>query len=153
MNAQDRETILKRQRTMIELFDKAPIKRTYGMELSYDEEGRAVFDMPYNPRLDHFLGGIHGAVIATLLDNAGWFTASTYYDTWVATVEFQCRLLSPVEKVDLQSRGWMRKIGKRFAIGEMEVKTRDGLLVAIGSGTFAVTTAPLADRITPREGL
>ena len=148
MKTEERAAILRRQGTMIALFDKAPIKHTYGMELSYDEEGRAVFVMPYNPRLDHFLGGIHGAVIATLLDNAGWFTAATYYDTWVATVEFQSRLLNPVEKVDLWSRGWMLKVGKRFAVGQMEVRTKDDLIVAVGSGTFAVTSAALEDRVS-----
>ena len=31
-------------------------------------------------------------VIATLLDNAGWFTAAVEYDTWIATVELTVRL-------------------------------------------------------------
>jgi uncharacterized protein (TIGR00369 family) len=120
------------------------------MDLSYDEEGRAVFNMPYNPKLDHFLGGIHGAVIATLLDNAGWFTAAARYDHWVATVEFQARLLEAAARVDLWSRGRLIKVGKRFAVGEMEVRTSNDLLVAVGSGTFAVTSAPAEDRITGR---
>ena len=146
MNESDQ--ITKRQKLLISLFDKAPIKHTYGMQLSYDAEGCAVFHMPYNPRLDHFLGGIHGGVIATLLDNAGWFTAATYYDNWVATVEFHVRLLEAVEKVDLVSRGRIVKLGKRFSIGEMEVRTAAGLLVAVGSGTFAETSAPLEDRVS-----
>lgn len=153
MDGGDREAILRRQRILVELFDKAPSKRSYGMELSYDEEGRAVFRMPYNPGLDHFLGGIHGAVIATLLDNAGWFTVAPHYENWVATVEFQCRLLAPVEKVGLWSRGMLVKLGKRFAVAQMEVRTVGGSLVAVGSGTFASTSAPVEDRTTGHERL
>lgn len=140
-----------RQEMMLRLFARAPIKQAFGMELSYDGEGRALFDMPYNPALDHFLGGIHGGIIATLLDNAGWFTAATCYDTWVATVELQVRLLVAVEQVGLHAAGSLLKVGKRFAVGEMQVRTADGRLVAVGSGTFAVTSAPLEDRISGRS--
>jgi len=152
MNKDLQADVLRRRKKLIELFDQAPIKRAYGMKLSYDQSGGAVFEMPYNPQLDHFQGGIHGAVIAALLDNAGWFTAATYYDHWVATVEFQARLLEAVAEVDLRSRGWIVKAGRRFAVSGMEVRTRRGLLVAVGSGTFAVTSAPMEARVNSRKG-
>jgi uncharacterized protein (TIGR00369 family) len=131
----------KRQDELVALFARAPIKKTFGMTLHYDEDGRAVFDMPYNPRLDHFLGGIHGGVISTLLDNAGWFTAAALSDNWVATAELHVRLLEPVAKVDLRSIGRIVKAGSRLIVGEMEVRTKgQDLLVAIGSATFIVTS-------------
>ena len=140
MGRKNPEEIKRRQDELIDLFGKAPIKKTFGMELRYDS-GSAVFDMPYNPGLDHFLGGIHGGVIATLLDNAGWFTAAALYDNWVATAEMQVRLLEPVEKTALCSRGMIVKSGRRLAVCDMEVRTKDGdKLVAAGSGTFIVTS-------------
>ena len=42
---------------------KAPIAQTFGMTLSFDDDMRAVVDLPYNPGLDHALKGIHGGVI------------------------------------------------------------------------------------------
>lgn len=60
-----------KQELMIKLFNKARIKHVYGMVFSYNEEGQARFDLPYNPQFDHGLDGIHGGVFATLLDNAG----------------------------------------------------------------------------------
>ena len=43
---------------LLHLFNQvAPIARTFGMALSYTDEGHAVVDLPYNPGLDHPLGG------------------------------------------------------------------------------------------------
>jgi len=134
--------VIERRKLLKDLFETAPIKHSLGMELHYDEQGSAVFDLPYNPGFDHFLGGIHGGVFATLLDNAGWFTAAAYYDNWISTVEFSVRLLEWAAKEPLQSRGWIVRSGSRIAVAQMEVKAA-GRLVATGSGTFIVTDKPL----------
>ena len=78
----------------------------------------------------------------TLLDNAGWFTAATEYSTWVGTAEMQIRLLEPVTEKKLIATGKMIKSGKKIAMAEMKVETEDGKLIAVGSGTFAVTSVP-----------
>ena len=132
----------KRQQKLIELFDKAPMKKTFSMELSYNKDGNAVFEMPYNPGFDHALNQVHGGVIATLIDNAGWFTAASKYSTWVGTADMQVRLLEPVEKKKLIATGSMIKEGNKIAMTEMKVKTEDGQIVAVGSGTFVVTSVP-----------
>ena len=129
-----------KQENFIHLFDKAPIKHVYGMVASYTDSG-ARFDLPYNPHFDHALNGVHGGVIATLLDNAGWFTVAPYYENWVATVEFSVRLLEHVKAEDLYSVGKIIKKGKRLSVAEMEVRTAKGRLVAVGTGTFAETSA------------
>jgi uncharacterized protein (TIGR00369 family) len=138
-----------RERELVALFGRAPIRKAFGMELHYDEDGSAVFEMPYNPKLDHFLGGIHGGVISTLLDNAGWFTCAARSDYWVATAELSVRLLEPVAKVGLRSRGVIVKRGSRLMVCEMEVRTMDpDRLVAKGAGTFVVTSVPAKEAKT-----
>jgi uncharacterized protein (TIGR00369 family) len=129
-----------RREQMLALFDRAPIKRTMGIDFYYDQEGSAVFELPYNPGFDHPLDAVHGGAIATLLDNAGWFTVAPYYDNWVSTAEMQIRLLKPAHRAHLRSKGRVLSIGKRVAMAEMEVTTKDGVLIAKGSGTFVVTT-------------
>ena len=136
---------IKRQEELLALFGRAPIKKTLGIGFHYDEEGAAIFNLPYNPGLDHALDGIHGGVIAILLDNAGWFTVAQFYDAWVATAELQVRLLKPVAKTDIYSRGRILNLGKKIAVAEMEVRTREDLLIAVGSGTFVVTSVSTAD--------
>ena len=132
--------IRKRGDELIALFAAAPIKRTFGMTLFYGEDAEAVFDMPHNPELEHAMGDTHGGVIATLLDNAGWFAAAVHYDTWIATIEMQMRLLEPARKDDLRAVGRLVRRGGSFAVAEMEVRAASGRLVATGSGTFAVTS-------------
>lgn len=142
-----------RRAGLLRLFNEvAPIARLFGMRLSYDGDA-AVFDMPYNPDLDHALGGTHGGAIATMLDNAGWFTAAPFYERWVATVEFHTRLHRPAARQHLQARGRLIKQGKRLSVAEMEVRDEQGELVATGSGTFSVTSVPMDwSGLTRREG-
>ena len=139
MTPQDAAALAHRRADLVALFDTAPIKHLFGMVLRYDDQGRAVFDLPYNPGLDHALKGTHGGAIATLLDNAGWFTVAPYHDTWIATVEFSVRLHQPVAGTHLTARGELVRLGRRLSVARMEVRTAEGALVATGSGTFTVT--------------
>jgi uncharacterized protein (TIGR00369 family) len=126
---------------LVRLFhERAPIARFFGMHLSYNEEGGAVIDLPYNPNLDHALGGVHGGVYATMLDTAGWFTvaATTDRSCWVATSEFTVHLLQPVQRTSLRSVGRLVKVGKRQAVAEMRLEDGEGRLVGHGVGTFIV---------------
>ncbi|TNF70660.1 MAG: PaaI family thioesterase [Acidobacteria bacterium] len=140
----EKDQVEERRQKIIELTHSAPIIASLGSRLSYNETGEAVWDMPYHPGFDHALEGVHGGVFATLLDNAGWFTVAPHYDTWIATVEFQVRLLEHVQKRDLQAVGHLIKLGKRLATTRMEVLTADdGKIVAMGSGTFAPTSVKI----------
>jgi uncharacterized protein (TIGR00369 family) len=116
----------------------APIASTFGMSLSYNEQGQAVVDLPYNPGLDHALGGVHGGVYATMLDTAGWFTAAAAHaeDCWLATSEMSIHLLLPVERTSLRAVGRLIKRGKRQDVAEMHLYDGDGLLVGHATGTF-----------------
>jgi uncharacterized protein (TIGR00369 family) len=127
-----------RQQELLAAFGAAPITRFFGMALSYDEQGHAHVNLPYNPNLD-YPGGIHGGVIATLLDTAGWFAAAAQSETaWFATSEFNIHLLYPAQECDLHAEGWVVKSGKRLSIAEMRVSASNEELVAIGTGTFVI---------------
>lgn len=130
----------KRCEELVALFSHAPIKRTLGLNLSFNDRNEAVFDLPYSPGFDHGLGDTHGGIIATLLDNAGWFAAAVEYDSWIATVEMQVRLLEPAKREPLRAVGRVLRAGQSLAVSEMEARTLSGRLVATGSGTFAVTS-------------
>ena len=121
------------------LFAKAPIGRTFGMQLTYTADLEAVFDLPHHRGLEHAMGDTHGGAIATLLDNAGWFTAAVHYENWITTVELQVRMLEPSRKEDLRAKGRLVSAGNSLAVAEMKVRTAAGRLVAVGSGTFSVT--------------
>lgn len=124
---------------LLHLFNEvAPIARTFGMTLSYDDKGRAIVDLPYNPDLDHALGGVHGGVYATLLDTAGWFTAAATHDIpcWVATTEMSVHFLAPVQCTSLRAVGQLIRQGKRQDVAEMRLYDGNGRLVGHATGTF-----------------
>jgi uncharacterized protein (TIGR00369 family) len=134
---------------LLHLFNEvAPIARTFGMALSYDGEGRAIVDLPYNPDLDHALGGVHGGVYATLLDTAGWFTAAAAHDIscWVATSEMSVHFLTPVQRTSLQAVGQLIRQGRRQDVAEMRLYDGNKRLVGHATGTFILLPSiPLGD--------
>jgi uncharacterized protein (TIGR00369 family) len=137
------DPLQKRAKQLESLFASAPFGKTMGMKLSYTADFEAVFDLPHHRSLEHAMGDTHGGAIATLLDNAGWFTAAIHYENWIATVELQVRMLEPARKEDLRAKGRLVRAGTSLAVTEMEVRTTAGRLVAVGSGTFSRTSRPI----------
>jgi uncharacterized protein (TIGR00369 family) len=142
-----------RRGELLRLFNEiAPIARTFGMRLSYTDDGRAVVDLPYNPGLDHAMGGVHGGIYAALLDTAGWFTAALAHgeSSWIATSEMSIHFLKPSARTDLRAEGRMIKRGKRQDVVEMLLYDSAGDLVGHGTGTMMVLShlplSPLEER-------
>jgi len=125
------------------LFESSTIAQTFGLKISYDQQQRAVFELPYAGHLDHFLNDVHGGAIAAMIDNAGWFAAAARYPTWIVSVEFNVRLHEPAGRETLTATGSIVRAGKRITSTEMVVRNASGVLVASGAGTFSVTKAPL----------
>lgn len=121
------------------LFSRAPIVKTFGMEISYNADGEAAVRLPYNPALDSPVG-IDGGIIATLPDTAGWFTVATRYDHWIATVDLNVQLVRHVEESGLRASGKIIRAGSRLSTATMELRDDHGELAAIGSATFSVTS-------------
>ena len=126
-----------------EMYRSARIGHHLGMVLHFDGELHAVVDLPYGPHLDHALDGIHGGVLATLIDTASWFTAAVHYENWIATVEFHTRLLEPVRAEDLTAVGSIIRVGRRIATARAEIHSGSGTLVATGTGSFTATGVPI----------
>lgn len=130
------------------LFHRSTIAQSMDLRLGFevDDTGdRARVELPAQGRFDHFLGDVHGGALATLIDNAGWFTAAAGYRTWIVSVEFSVRLHEPAGGEALAARGRLVRAGRRFTSTEMVVHNASGVLVATGAGTFAVTRNPLPD--------
>jgi uncharacterized protein (TIGR00369 family) len=130
---------------LIALFASSSIARSMGLSLSYDQAGRALIELPYTGKYDHFQDDVHGGAIATLVDNAGWFAAAVRYPTWIVSIEFQVRYHEAAGREPLTAVGTVLRAGKRITQTAMEVRNRSGVLVATGSGSFAVTSSPLPD--------
>ena len=131
---------------LVALFHSSTIAKSLGLRFHYDAEERAVFELSYDGRFDHFQDDVHGGAIATLIDNAGWFAAAARYPTWIVSVEFQVRLHEPAGRQALTAVGSVVRAGKRISSTHMEVRNAAGVLVATGAGSFAVTSTPNPER-------
>jgi acyl-CoA thioesterase len=126
-----------RERALVREFNDAPIARFFGMTLTYPEPGVARVDLPYNPNLDHALHGVHGGVIATLADIAGWFASAARQEAgWVATAEFRIHALEHVERRALHGVGRVLRPGRALDVCEMRILDDQHRLVAFATGTF-----------------
>lgn len=131
-----------KEEKLIELFSKAPMKKTFNMELSYKNK-EAHFHMKFDEKFDHAMDGTHGGVVATILDNVGWFAAALNYDTWIATSNINVNYLKQASRSDLHAIGRTVRSGKNVAYTYMEVKDDKQDLIAYATGSFVVSSKGL----------
>lgn len=133
--------------TMLDMFNnRAPIARLFGMNLKFDKENNAVVTLPFNPDLDHALGGVHGGIYATLMDTAGWFTVAVRMDNpkfVLVTSEMSMHFLGSVRGLSLSAHGKMIKKGRQQCIAEMFLYDENQVLVGHATGTFMLTARPM----------
>lgn len=133
-----------RQQRLERLFASSPVQRTLGTTLRYDDSGDAIVRFPVNGAYENALGSTHGGIVATLIDTAGWFAAAACYDAWIVTVDLHVQLLAPAMGGPIEATGHVMRSGARLAMTRMVVRTADGVEVAIGQGTFSVTSKTMA---------
>ena len=134
------EEIRKWTEELVEIYRMAPISKTTNTDIWFDEEFRAHFKLTFKPNVCHGYGDIHGGIIATLIDNATWFTAAAQFPyKWIATSELHTYLIRPARKRDLYAEGFIISKGKKLVITRGEVKTKNGDLIAYGSATIFIS--------------
>jgi uncharacterized protein (TIGR00369 family) len=123
------------QTLLISLFNNAPINKTLGVTLEYNPEGEAICRWARNPDYDHGGHDTHGGIIATLLDSAGWFTASAQCGQAVVTSDLHVRLLQAAKQQALVATARIVRMGAKSIVAEMKVTSPSGL-VAIATAAF-----------------
>jgi uncharacterized protein (TIGR00369 family) len=100
------------------------------------------------------LGLLHGGVTATLLDTAMGRAAGSCAPAGhhVVTVQMGVNFVRPAwEGETLIAGGTVQHAGSKTAVVFGEVRTTDGLLVAVGSGTFMFLPHPDATTAVARQ--
>ncbi len=129
-----------RQQRLERLFASSPIQRTLGTTLRYEVDGDAIVRFPVNGTYDNALGSTHEGILTTLIDTAGWFAAAAHYDAWIVTVDLHVQLLAPATGGPIEAAGHVTRAGARLATTRMVVRAADGIEIAMGQGTFALTS-------------
>ena len=96
---------------------------------------------------------LHGGVISSILDVAGGHTVfmQVYKDVMDEPLEKQAQLLGKLGTIDLRidylrpgkgnrfiARGYILRKGNKVAVARMELHNEDELLIAVGTGTYAL---------------
>jgi uncharacterized protein (TIGR00369 family) len=102
------------------------------------ETGEVVIRVPYRPEFgrDPVAGGYHGGVIATLIDLAGHAAVATLIGRPAPTIDLRIDYLRSAPSVTLLARARVLRAGRTVARADVEV-TADGVVVAVGRGTFS----------------
>lgn len=128
---------------LADVYHRSRIGRTTGMRIRFDERARATVTWQHVRDYDHALDMVHGGLLATMLDNAGWFTAAAHHGEWVVTSDLHLRLLRGTTDSDLHATGEIVRAGRRLTVASMELCTADGDPVATATGAFCPTGKPL----------
>lgn len=119
--------------------------RLLGFKLAKLVRGRATLTLDTGPRHTHW-HGIHGGVLAALADTAAALAIYTRIPsrTRIATVEMSISFLSPHERGRLRAEARVLRVGKRLAVGEVEIRDQQRNLVAKSLLTYSLRQAEAA---------
>ena len=95
-------------------------------------------------------GIAHGGVAASLIDSAIGLALRTMIKPGeiITTVEMKVNYLAAASPGELRATGKIIHKGKRIAVGECEVRNREGVLVAKGSATYIILEDKMRDKLT-----
>lgn len=114
--------------------------RHLGMEIVDLSWGRARLEMEVGPQHLQPYGTVHGGVISSLVDSAGFWAVYTMVPDGqeAATVEMKLNYLAPVRAGRLSVDGRCLKLGRTLGLAEAQVHSQDGEMVAHGTVTMMI---------------
>jgi len=116
------------------ILDKSPMLKFLAIEVEFLSPGFSRIRIPFRSNFLQGFGVVQGGIIATAGDTAAgivFLTLITPNET-MATMDFKIIFLSPVKTGDIFSEGKIIHKGSLISLGEFEVKTCEGILVAKG---------------------
>ncbi len=120
----------------------SPFRDLCGIVIVEAAAGRCMATMGFTSGVGNELSTIHGGAVATLADASIAAAIRAHENAGLshATIELSVRYLAPARS-DLVARSRAIKVGRKIAVGEVEIRDADGELVAIGHGSWAMKRA------------
>lgn len=131
-------------------FDRQAAMGTLGASLAEVAPGRVVIELPFAAHLTQQHGFLHAGMVATALDSACGYAASTLMpeDAGVLTIEFKINLLAPAQGQRFRMEGLVVKPGRTITVTEGKAFAIDG-----GREKLVATMGATLMAITGREGI
>jgi len=119
-------------------FERQAAMRHIGARLTRIEPGRTEIELDYRDELTQQKGYMHGGIIGMIADSACGYAAYTLMPATssLVTVEYKINLLAPAVGNVLHAGGEVLKPGRSLSITRGEVRTDQGVLVAIMQQTL-----------------
>jgi uncharacterized protein (TIGR00369 family) len=119
-------------------FDRQAAMRLIGARLTRVEPGCAEIELDYRDELTQQKGYLHGGVVGMIADSACGYAAYSLMPATssLVTVEYKINLLAPATGRTLHARGEVLKPGRSLSITRGEVRTDQGVLVALMQQTL-----------------
>jgi uncharacterized protein (TIGR00369 family) len=83
----------------------------------------------------------HGGVIAGLIDLAAHAAAAVKTGNMAPTIDLRIDYLRGAANTDLHAKSMVRKAGRTIAVVDVEIKSDDGKLIALGRGILSTAQA------------
>ena len=122
------------------LTNQCPYFRLLSMEIRELARGRALLEANVAEKHLQAFGYVHGGVFASIIDTAAFWAAFCDLDEneGITSVDLKLNYLKPVREGRLIARGKRIKMGKKLGLGEAEIRSEDGKLIARGTSTLIV---------------
>jgi len=125
-------------------FGRQAAMRTIGAVLTEIEAGRVVIELPWHQSLTQQHGFLHAGMVATALDSACGYAASSLMsaDVGVLTIEYKVNLLAPAQGERFRMEGSVVKAGRTITVAEGRafavVEGREKLIATMGATLMAI---------------
>lgn len=129
-------------------FARQAAMATIGAALAEVDAGRVVIALPWQQGLTQQHGFLHAGMVATALDSACGYAASTLMpaDAGVLTIEYKINLLAPAQGQTFRMEGLVVKPGRTITVTEGRAYAlhdgREKLIATMGATLMAITGRP-----------
>ena len=126
-------------------FAKQGAMHTIGATLAEIAAGRVVIALPWRQELTQQHGFLHAGIVATALDSACGYAASTLMpaDAGVLTIEYKINLLAPARGESFRMEGLVVKSGRTISVTEGRAyalhEGREKLIATMGATLMTIT--------------
>ena len=120
--------------------DDSPFLRYVGVEMDLSESGTGRVTLAVQPHHLQAAGQVHGGLIAVLADTAMFRAVRSLLKAGqrTTTIELKVNFLENTNSGLVTATARIISNENRLMVGEIEVTTDDGRLIAQGQGTFLV---------------
>lgn len=126
--------------------DQSGFKTLVGMEITELNSDHAVLELTMEPKHMNSQGGLHGGVLATLVDNAGGvagcYCTRTKTHRNAVTLSLTTSFLAPAKPGKIRAVSRKRSSGRKIFTSSTEIFDECGTLLAIGESTYRYVTEP-----------